>query len=262
LPLKNLKPCPSVQDVSGSQDEPYVDPTLSEAYSAHDSEQNSTNLVMTYNQQLPSLPRGQIFPSSISLVHPINILAPSQEWLIACIPQSSDEYINGLGPLLYFPTDDGFLTEQQIFIRKQIEFFEVSLDDVGKTTSGRKHPSIKNQVGIQCRHCAIIPVRYRERGAVYFPAKLLGIYQAAQNIAGSHMTQLCKHIDHETKETLKTNKQSRCLGNGGKKYWAETAKAQGIAESQLESCLCYAHRNLCGDLNPSENTISNTSSYS
>jgi hypothetical protein len=162
-------------------------------------------------------------------------------------PYNSDDVINR-GPLLYFPTDDEFLSEQQIFIRKQIEFFESALGDVGKTTSGRKHPTRLNQVGIQCRHCASLPLRYRERGAVFFPAKLIGIYQASQNIATFHMIQLCQLIDDDTKEKLKGYKQCRSVsGHGGKKYWAETAKAQGIIDSESGCGLSFQTKTTSGN---------------
>jgi hypothetical protein len=36
------------------------------------------------------------------------------------------------------------------------------------------------QVGIQCRHCVKSSPKLRARGAVYFPSKWSGIYQAAQ----------------------------------------------------------------------------------
>jgi hypothetical protein len=143
-------------------------------------------------------------------------------------------------PLLYFPTDDEFLSQQQIFIRKQIEFFESSIDDVGKTTSGRKHPTMLDQVGIQCRHCVSLSLQYRERGAVSFPAKLIGIYQASQNMAASHMIQYCHHIDNDTRRKLVIYKQCRpTIGHGGKKYWAETARAQGVIDSESGSGLRF-----------------------
>ena len=154
-------------------------------------------------------------------------------------PDTLDE-ARSHGTSLYFPTDEEFLSEQQIFIRKQIEFFESALGDVGKTASGRKHPTMLNQVGIQCRHCATLPIRYRERGAVCFPAKLVGIYQASQNMAASHMIQFCQLIDNATKERLMTYKQCRSVsGHGGKKYWAETAKAQGVIDSESGSGLRF-----------------------
>ena len=140
---------------------------------------------------------------------------------------------NKRGPLLYISTDDAVLSENQIVLRKQIEFFEASLDDVGRTTSGRRHPILMNQVGIQCRHCSSIPARYRQRGAIYYPAKLTGIYQASQNMAVAHMANLCQFIDSETKERLQTYQKARAaMGHGGKHYWADTARAQGVVESE------------------------------
>lgn len=137
------------------------------------------------------------------------------------------------GPLLYMSMDDDVLSENQIVLRKQIEFFEASVDDVGRTTSGRRHPILLHQVGIQCRHCSSIPARYRQRGAVYYPAKLTGIYQAAQNMAVTHLANLCQYIDSETKVRLQSYQQGRAAtGHGGKQYWADTAKAQGIIESE------------------------------
>jgi hypothetical protein len=161
------------------------------------------------------------------------------------LSSSSNHEIIQRGPLLHFPTDNEFLSEPQIFIRKQIEFFEVAVSDVGKTTSGRKHPIRLNQVGIQCRHCSVIPIRYRERGAVYFPAKSIGIYQAAQNMVATHMIQLCRHIDNETKTQLMNYRKCRTVtGHGGKKYWAETAKAQGVVDSKSENGLLFETRYL------------------
>ena len=137
------------------------------------------------------------------------------------------------GPLLYMSMDDDVLSENQIVLRKQIEFFEASLDDVGRTTSGRRHPILPHQVGIQCRHCSSIPARYRQRGAVYYPARLTGIYQAAQNMAVTHLANLCQYIDSETKARLQSYQQGRAAtGHGGKQYWADSAKAQGIIESE------------------------------
>jgi hypothetical protein len=252
--LSNILRCQSVRNMIEFQDE-----TPFYAVSGSTTTTQESGKQLSHIQQPQSFPvfHSQLLPSSTSLGQSMSIISqPQERFIITPTFQISCDYTRGRGPLLYFHTDDGYLTEQQIFIRKQIEFFEVSLNEVGKTTSGRKHPIMKNQVGIQCRHCAVIPLRYRERGAVYFPAKLLGIYQAAQNIAGCHMIQLCKHIDNETKEILKTNKQTRCLGNGGKKYWAETANAQGIVDTLLEKCLCYAYRNISDNFNHSGNVKS------
>lgn len=162
------------------------------------------------------------------------------------------------GPMLYIPTDDDVLSENQVMLRKQIEFFEAPLDEVGKTTSGRRRPIMLNQVGIQCRHCASsLPARYRQKGAVYYPAKLTGIYQASQNMAVTHLANLCQHIDDQTKKQLQVYQQARsATGHGGKQYWADTAKAQGIVEA-AEGGLRFATTSL--HLNSSSGHMMNTS---
>jgi hypothetical protein len=188
--------------------------------------------------------QSQSAPTIVNVWNPVTIIDPCEMRPTLLTHQISTDYISYRGPLLHFPTDNRYLTEQQIFIRKQIEFFEVALIDVGKVTSGRRIPIKKNQVGIQCRHCAVIPGCNRERGAVHFPTKLMGIYQSSQDIANTHMIQRCNHVDPHTKEMLLAYKQNRCLGHGGKKYWAETAKAQGVVDDLLEGGLCFEIRRI------------------
>jgi len=158
---------------------------------------------------------------------------------IAPIPQApilDNASGNNRGPTLYLRTDDNCLSDYQILLRKQIEFFEASWQDVGRTASGRRRPIMMNQVGIQCRHCQNVPVKNRQKGAIYYPAKLTGIYQAAQNMGVMHIRKLCMHVDEDTINRLGTSEQTR--GHGGKKYWADTASAQGV-EEYLGGGLCF-----------------------
>jgi len=136
------------------------------------------------------------------------------------------------GPLLYISTDDEVLSDYQILLRKQIEFFEASFSDVGKTSCGRRRPIMMNQVGIRCYHCKFVPIEDRKNGTIYYPSKLTSIYQAAQNMTVTHLLRNCHLIDENIKKQLQTYQQGpSTTGHGGKKYWAETAKAQGIKES-------------------------------
>jgi len=136
------------------------------------------------------------------------------------------------GPLLYISTDDEVLSDYQILLRKQMEFFEASFNDVGKTSCGRRRPIMMNQVGIRCRHCRALPIENRKNGTIYYPSKLTSIYQAAQNMAITHLLGNCYLIDKNIKKQLQTYQEGPSItGHGGKKYWAKTAKAQGIKES-------------------------------
>jgi hypothetical protein len=127
--------------------------------------------------------------------------------------------------------DDEHLSEYQILIRKQLEVFEAQQDDAESNTQGRKKSVTVGQVGLRCRHCAGLPLRQRGKGAVYYPTKLQGIYQAAQNMANSHLSNSCQYIDEKVKADIKTLRERRDTASGGKKYWADGARALGIYEA-------------------------------
>ncbi|KAI2501160.1 hypothetical protein MHU86_13306 [Fragilaria crotonensis] len=127
--------------------------------------------------------------------------------------------------------DDEHLSEYQIMVRKQLEVFEAQPEDVESNTQGRKKQVSLGQVGIRCKHCASLPLRQRGRGAVYYPAKLQGVYQAAQNMASSHLCESCQCIDEPLKAELRTLRERRDTASGGKQYWADGARALGLFEA-------------------------------
>jgi hypothetical protein len=124
------------------------------------------------------------------------------------------------------------LSEYQIMVRQQLEIFEAGPEDVECNTQGRKKQVCLGQVGIRCRHCAGFPLRVRGRGAVYYPAKLEGIYQAAQNMAGSHLCQACQQIPAPLKEQIRKLRERRDNASGGKQYWADGCRALGLYETE------------------------------
>jgi hypothetical protein len=127
--------------------------------------------------------------------------------------------------------DDEHLSEYQILVRKQLEVFEAQQDDVQSNTQGRKKSVTLGQVGLRCKHCAGLPLRQRGKGAVYYPTKLQGIYQAAQNMANSHLAESCQLIGDDLKAAIKALRQRRDMASGGKMYWADGARALGIYEA-------------------------------
>lgn len=124
------------------------------------------------------------------------------------------------------------LSDYQILVRQQLELFEATPADVKCNTQGRKKPVVLGQVGLRCRHCAALPLRARGRGAVYYPTKLDGIYQAAQNMAVSHLCQSCLQIPAGIKEDLKKLRERRDNASGGKQYWADSCRAQFVVETE------------------------------
>ena len=134
--------------------------------------------------------------------------------------------------LLYVPTDDSSVNAYQCFARKQIELFEATQDDVNAGAQGRNKPIVLGQVGIRCVHCAELHPRFRTRAAVYYPSRLSVMYQAAQNIVVSHLPELCESIPDNLREHLASLNNKRSSVGGGKNYWCDTARAQGVCDTE------------------------------
>jgi hypothetical protein len=135
---------------------------------------------------------------------------------------------------LYLESDEDILSDHQIIVRKQIEFFVARQEDIDHFTPGRRKELSVGQVGIHCRHCAVLPHNERPRGAVYFPSTLRALYQAAQNMTAVHFTNTCQQINPELKEQLIELQETKAAsGHGGKKYWAEGAVARGVYETEM-----------------------------
>ena len=137
---------------------------------------------------------------------------------------------------LSLPSDKGNLSPYQCLLRQQILLFAVQDSDIQCSAQGRNKPIKLGQVGVLCRHCANIPPGLRPCGAVYFPGKLSGLYQASQNMAINHFSKSCSSIPQETRERLQQLKEQKSgvLG-GGKHFWANGARVVGVYES--EECL-------------------------
>ena len=137
------------------------------------------------------------------------------------------------GIILALHCDDGYLQPYQALIRKQLEFFVASKDDVQNAQQGRKKPPMIGQVGIRCRHCAPFSLRKRGKGAVYFPKKLENIYQASQNMAKSHLFESCSFVPEVVKAQLSDlRRMRRDAVTGGKQYWARGATVLGLEETE------------------------------
>jgi hypothetical protein len=139
------------------------------------------------------------------------------------------------------PSDESNLSEYQCLIRAQIELFEARNQDIECNAQGRNKPIKVGQVGIRCKHCTILPPGRRPRGAVYFPAKLPGLYQAAQNMAINHFTESCASIPEATRaRILRLKAKKATVLGGGKQYWANGARVLGIVET--ENGLIFDHK--------------------
>jgi len=144
---------------------------------------------------------------------------------------NADKSPTGRPPIcLHLVCDADSLSPYQCLLRKQIEIFEALRGDTETNAQGRNRPIVIGQVGIRCRHCSSLPYRQRARGAVYFPARLAGLYQAAQNMAVSHLAQRCPLVPVDVRSKLTTLRERKSSAGGGKKYWAEGVRVLGVFE--------------------------------
>ena len=141
--------------------------------------------------------------------------------------------LTGRNPaMLYMSCDDDSLSEYQCLVRKQIELFEARREEVESNAKGRNKPIVLGQVGIRCRHCSMLNPRHRSRGAMYYPAKLNGLYQAAQSMASGHLCFHCQHIPDEIRQELLVLRERKSSAGGGKKYWGDGVRVLGVFEDE------------------------------
>ena len=153
---------------------------------------------------------------------------------LEAVPQNESRGgLTGRSPIpLYISCDDDSLSEYQCLVRKQIELFEATEEDVESNAQGRNRPIVLGQVGIRCRHCTTLPPKQRSRGAIYYPSKLPGIYQAAQNLAVAHLGEHCQHVPDDLRATLSQLRERKSAAGCGKRYWANGVSVLGVFEDR------------------------------
>jgi len=134
----------------------------------------------------------------------------------------------GRSKLLYLPCDSQTLSEYQCLLRKQIELFEATEQDIKSSTKGRNKPIFLGQVGVRCIHCRNIKPEFRSRGATYYPATLGAMYQSGQTMAIRHLRYHCPYIPVPVRDRLFMLKDGKSSAGGGKKYWSDAASVMGV----------------------------------
>jgi len=133
---------------------------------------------------------------------------------------------------LYMRLDHDQLSEYQVLVRKQLEIYTATQEDVNVNAQGRKKQVYVGQIGLMCRHCSFLSTPNRAKGSLYFPNALDGLYQAAQNMARTHLRSTCQYISPLVKSELGRLSKVREKAIGGKQYWADGARALGMYDSR------------------------------
>jgi hypothetical protein len=146
---------------------------------------------------------------------------------------SSNAILMDLPVIFAQSTDTLVLTGHQALLRQQIELFRATQGDLLSPARGRNKRIEVGQVGIRCRHCAHVLAARRTKGSVYFPATLLGLYQAAQNMSSNHIQcGLCPEMPQSLKDKFTELFPTKVQSSGvGRAYWAESAKKLGMIDT-------------------------------
>ena len=154
---------------------------------------------------------------------------------------NTSQVITGRPPTrLYLSADHGYFSSYQLTVRQNVEFFEALPHDVETPAQGRPRPIVLGQVGIRCAYCA--PLSLRAPGAVCYPSKRSGVYQAVQNIAKIHWIEHCTAIPRSVRQELcrKRSMKYPMRRRASKAKWATRATALGVYEDNAYGILRFA----------------------
>ena len=134
--------------------------------------------------------------------------------------------------LLAIPDDKEWLSDMDCYIRKQLEVFCATEEDVSTAQSDRKYPVHVGQVGIRCIHCSLSKKGTGAQGtAVAFPFSISGIYESVREFQRLHLDS-CENLPASTKTKLAGFKGSSSLSSVLRKYYVLAAKALGLKDTR------------------------------
>ena len=88
--------------------------------------------------------------------------------------------------LLAAPGDESVLAPIHCFVRKNVEIFAATPEDVAAPAPGRKTRVSIGQIGIRCLHCAKLSPKQRVKRAVCYPPTIMSIYHSVSNMKFDH----------------------------------------------------------------------------
>jgi len=137
--------------------------------------------------------------------------------------------------LLSHPDDSDLLSPYLCIIRKQIEVFVSTPEDIEAKLSvgGNKIPPVVGQIGLRCIYCKHIPFRDRAKSSESYPNLLKNIHQSVRNYQRHHWPK-CKEIPDEVRKEVSAclgNKGSKSKGNAGR-WWISSCRDRGLFDAE------------------------------
>jgi hypothetical protein len=133
--------------------------------------------------------------------------------------------------LVAIPEDKEWLSDIDAYVRKQLEVFSATEDDVAAAQADRKYPIAVGQVGIRCIHCSIAQGHDAIGHAIAYPFSISGIYESVKEFHRLHLDS-CPNLPVTTKSKLNSMKGASSLSSVLRKYYTLAAKALGLRDTK------------------------------
>lgn len=144
--------------------------------------------------------------------------------------------------LLSTQTDQHYLNPLHCFVRRNVEVFVATNQDIAAPSPGRKNRVAVGQVGIRCIHCVKLPLKLRVKRSICYPPSISGIYHSVSNMKFDHFGS-CRGLPDEAREEFSklrssfnrrggsTSNGSRGMSNSTAQYYHDSALRLGLTDS-------------------------------
>jgi len=133
--------------------------------------------------------------------------------------------------LVAIPEDKEWLSDIDSYVRKQLEVFCATEEDVAAAQEDRKYPITVGQVGIRCIHCSIVQGNDAIGHAIAYPFSISGIYESVKEFHRLHLDS-CPNLPATSKAKFDSMKGASSLSSVLRKYYTLAAKALGLVDTK------------------------------
>ena len=153
--------------------------------------------------------------------------------------------IESRGRILASNLDPQYLAPIHCFVRKHVEIFAATEQDLSAPAPGRKKPVVLGQVGLRCVHCAGLPFKQRVKRAICFPPSVAGVYHAVSNMKFDHF-KICRGMPQEARAEFErvsstpvsSTEEKRTKGDIKSRPRVSNSTAQYYKDSAFRMGLC------------------------
>lgn len=132
--------------------------------------------------------------------------------------------------LLSTPDDRQWLSDHDCFIRKQVEVFCATREDIEQAAAENKGNIREGQVGLRCIHCALSKQRSLNGDSVSYPPSIGAIYDTVREFVRLHL-ESCRNLHRDARNHLAESKGASSLSSVLRKYYQMSAKSIGLVDA-------------------------------